>query len=52
MTYDENEYTIIFYLDEGEYFINELELEGIFIQITEVLDKMDDNMNLYYYASF
>ena len=50
MDYKEDEYITVFYLSEGDYFIDELEVEGIYRQINEVLDKMDDNLNLYYYA--
>lgn len=52
MAYEEDEYITVFYLGEGDYFIDELEVEGIYRQLNEVLDKMDDNLNLYYYAWF
>jgi len=52
MAYEEDEYVTIFYLAEDEYFIDELDVDNIYEGVTEVLDKMDDKMNLYYYASF
>ena len=52
MAYEEDEYVTIFYLTEDEYFIDELDVDNIYEGVTEVLDKMDDNLNLYYYASF
>lgn len=52
MAYDDDEYVICFFLDEDEFFIDELDVDSIYEGVTEVLDQMDDNLKLYYYASF
>lgn len=52
MAYEDDEYVTYFFLDEDEFFIDELDVDNIYEGVTEVLDQMDDNLNLYYYASF